>query len=84
MNVTINIDCTPIEARQFLGFPDVQPMQQAVMAEIERKMLAEMNNFSADKILSGWLSMAPQNAEWMRQIFTQFAGMAGGAKPGGQ
>lgn len=82
MKVTVDIDCTPQEARTFLGLPDVQPMQQAVMAEIERKMLAEMNNFSADKILAGWLSMAPQNAEWMRQMFSQFTGMAGSGKSG--
>ncbi len=30
MKVTIEIDCTPIEARQFMGLPDVQPMQAAV------------------------------------------------------
>ena len=80
MKVTIDIDCTPLEARQFFGLPDVQPMQQAMMAEIEKKMLAEMNNFSADKIMSNWLSMAPQNADWLRSIFGQFAGMAGGGK----
>lgn len=83
MKVTIDIDCTPLEARQFLGLPDVQPMQQAVMAEMERKLLSEMNNFSADKIISGWLSLAPQNAEWMRSLFSQFAGMASGGKSGG-
>ena len=30
MKVNVEIDCTPIEARQFFGLPDVQPMQTAV------------------------------------------------------
>jgi len=31
MKVTIDIDCTPAEARAFFGLPDVQPLQTAVM-----------------------------------------------------
>ncbi|HRK24579.1 MAG TPA: DUF6489 family protein [Beijerinckiaceae bacterium] len=84
MNVTINIDCTPLEARQFFGLPDVQPMQEAVLGELQRKMLAEMNNFSTDKIMSAWLSMAPQNAEWMKMMFDQFSAFTGGKKPSGR
>ena len=28
MKVNIEVDCTPDEARRFLGLPDVAPMQQ--------------------------------------------------------
>jgi hypothetical protein len=31
MKVNIEIDCTPLEARQFIGLPDLAPMQTAVM-----------------------------------------------------
>ena len=31
MKITVNVDCTPEEARSFLGLPDVQPLQAAVM-----------------------------------------------------
>jgi len=82
MIVTVNIDCTPLEARQFFGLPDVQPMQKALMAEMERKMLAEMSNFSTEKIITNWLALGPQNAEWMRSIFDQFTNMAAVATGG--
>jgi len=82
MKVTIDIDCTPLEARQFLGLPDVQPMQQAVMAEMERRMLAEMKDFSAEKVMASWMNFAPQNAEWMRSMFSQFASIATGGLGG--
>lgn len=78
MKVTVNIDCTPLEARQFFGLPDVQPMQQAMLAEMERKMLKEMENFSTEKMISNWMSFAPQNADWMRSLFDQFSGMTKG------
>ena len=33
MKVTIEVDCTPLEARQFMGLPDVQPIQ-AIIASV--------------------------------------------------
>jgi hypothetical protein len=33
MKVTVEIDCTPEEARRFLGLPDVVPMQHEVVPE---------------------------------------------------
>lgn len=78
MKVTIDIDCTPLEARQFIGLPDVQPLQKAMMDEIEKKMRTEMENFTVDKIMTTWLSFAPQNAEWLRTMFGQFSGLGGG------
>ena len=37
MKVNIEVDCTPDEARRFLGLPDVAPMQQTVMAAMEKR-----------------------------------------------
>jgi hypothetical protein len=63
MKVNVEIDCTPEEARVFFGLPDVQPMQAAVMAEMERRMLAEMDRFSPEALMKSWMSLAPQGAE---------------------
>jgi hypothetical protein len=38
MKVTINVDCTPEEARTFLGLPDVAPLQDAMMAQMKAQM----------------------------------------------
>ena len=35
MKVTIEVDCTPLEAREFMGLPDVQPMQTAMMEKLQ-------------------------------------------------
>ena len=54
MKVNIEIECTPLEARQFFGLPDVQPMQQAIMAEMEKNILKEAQRFTPDAILQNW------------------------------
>jgi hypothetical protein len=38
MKVTIEIDCTPAEARQFMGLPDLQPMQDRLLEEMEGRL----------------------------------------------
>jgi Family of unknown function (DUF6489) len=82
MKVTVEIDCTPVEARQFFGLPDVQPMQSAVMAEVERRMLAEMDRFSPETLMKSWLSFTPQSAEQASELFMNlFNRSFGGGKP---
>lgn len=70
MKCTIDFECSPLEARQFFGLPDVQPLQAKVLAELERKMLAEMERFSPDGVLKSWFSMYVQAPEQMREALT--------------
>ena len=82
MKMTVEIDCTPEEARQFMGLPDVKPMQAAVMAEMEKRVLAEMDRFSPESLLRSWMSLIPQNSEQMQGAFMRmFQQGSGGSKP---
>jgi Family of unknown function (DUF6489) len=42
MKVNVEIDCTPLEARQFIGLPDVVPMQTAVMDKLQQQMTSNV------------------------------------------
>jgi hypothetical protein len=75
MKITMDVECTPEEARQFLGLPDVQPLQAAMMAEMETRLRAEMERFSPEGLMNAWFSSG-QNAEWLRGMFK---GMPGGS-----
>ena len=77
MKVTIDIDFTPLEAREFLGLPDVQPLQAAVLAKIEERVMAEAEKFSPEGLMKIWFSGGPQSADWLRDMF-------GGLLPGGR
>jgi Family of unknown function (DUF6489) len=71
MKITVNVDCTPLEARQFMGLPDVEPMQKAAMAEIEKRMMTELERFSPESLFKAWLPIAGMNAEWLREFLKQ-------------
>ena len=66
MKINIDIDCTPEEARLFFGLPDVKPMQQAVMARIERQMLDAADAMSPDSIMKMSLQFMPHNPDQIR------------------
>jgi hypothetical protein len=54
MKVTIDIDCTPDEARQFLGLPDVKPLQAAMLAKLEEQMTQAAASMSPDALLKAF------------------------------
>jgi hypothetical protein len=74
MKVTIEIDCTPIEARQFLGLPNVEPVQAKMMARIEQSMAEAIERFSPEALLGNWLSALPQSADWVQRMFANAVG----------
>ncbi|MDE3177719.1 MAG: hypothetical protein KGM15_16580 [Pseudomonadota bacterium] len=81
MKVTIDIDCTPLEARQFFGLPDVQPMQQAVLAEMEKRMLAEMEKFAPENLMQTWFMSGQQGADMFSKLLSGMTLKPGDVKP---
>src|SRR5690606_12085695 len=55
MKISIDIDCTPQEARSFLGLPDVAPMQEALMQEMQSRMLKALDSMEPEALLKNWL-----------------------------
>jgi Family of unknown function (DUF6489) len=81
MKVTIEIDCTPDEARQFMGLPDVKPMQAAVMGRIEAQMTEAVERFSPDAMLRSWMSLMPQTPDQFKDVVGRFFKPPGSGVP---
>lgn len=72
MKVTVNIDCTPEEARQFLGLPDIAPMQNAVMEELQKQFFSNLNKMNPDEIMKTWGGFGLQGVtDLQRMIWEQ-------------
>ena len=78
MKVKIDIDCTPEEARSFFGVPDVKPMQDVMMKEVEQRMMANVQAMDPEMLVKTWLPAGIQGWEQMQRIF--WSQMAGGDK----
>jgi hypothetical protein len=82
MKVNIEIDCTPQEARAFFGLPDLAPMQEAVVAKLQERMLGALSGMDAEAMLKAWMPLGVQGMEQMQRFWEQFAGGLR-RKPGG-
>lgn len=81
MKISIDIDCTPEEARSFLGLPDVAPMQAALMAQLQERMAANIAAMDPETMLKTWMPLGLQNMEQLQRMFWQH--MGGGGSSGG-
>ena len=69
MKVTINIDCTPEEARTFLGLPDIKPMQDTMIEELEKRMRSNLDAMDPETLFKTWLPAGMQGWEQMQKAF---------------
>jgi len=74
VKITVNVDCTPLEAREFLGLPNIQPMQEKVMKQMEENLLSGIAGMSPDAILRNWMSFNPEKIGEMLKIFGGLGG----------
>jgi hypothetical protein len=77
MKVNVEIDCTPLEARQFFGLPDVSPMQVAVMEKLQQQMLANIETVTPEALMKSWFTFDPKLAERFQDMFVTMAGLGG-------
>ncbi len=75
MKVHVEIDCTPLEARQFFGLPDVQPMQVAMMDKLQQQMMTNIEKVSPEALMQSWLTFDPKLTERFQEMFVTMAGL---------
>jgi hypothetical protein len=69
MKVTINIDCTPQEARAFMGLPDLAPLQDEYVEKMRAHMAANLSGADAEKMLGQWSAMASGMEQWQKAMW---------------
>lgn len=69
MKISIDIDCTPEEARDFFGLPDVKPMQDALMQQLQDRLSANLQAMDPETMMKSWLPASMQGFEQLQKAF---------------
>src|SRR3981189_124308 len=81
MKIKFDIDCTPEELRSFFGLPDVRPMQEELLKDVEDRMRASLKALDPETMLKIWLPAGLKGFEQLQEMFmSQMAGRPGGGK----
>ncbi|MEZ5826086.1 MAG: DUF6489 family protein [Geminicoccaceae bacterium] len=78
MKFNIEVDCTPEEARHFLGLPNVVPLQEQLLADLEKKMREAIDSGDPQQMLMQWLPMGARGMEQWQSMWNQMAATASG------
>jgi hypothetical protein len=74
MNVTVNVDCTPEEARRFLGLPDLTPVHQAYLEKLQKTVTDGITPEAIGEMVKSWGPMTEAGMAVWRQMFEQMSG----------
>ncbi|HTO42343.1 MAG TPA: DUF6489 family protein [Rhizomicrobium sp.] len=72
------IDMTPEEARKVMGLPDVSALQEKMMGEMERRMMAAMKTSDPEAMMRAWMPLGGQAFEQFQKFMWDGAKMAAG------
>jgi hypothetical protein len=76
MKFTVNVECSPEEARRFMGLPDVTPINDQLVAEMGKRMEANLALMSPDTMMQSWMSVGTQAQDAFVKLMTSAAGSA--------
>ena len=69
MKITMNIECSPEEARRFFGLPDVAPLQEELLKAYRDQMMENISSQDPDAMMKSWMSGSDSGMEEMQKAF---------------
>ena len=68
MKMTIEVDCTPEEARRFMGLPDVSALNEHMVSEMSKRIDANINLLNPEDFMKNWMSLGTGAQEQFRKF----------------
>jgi hypothetical protein len=68
MKMTIEVDCTPEEARRFLGLPDVSTLNDHLVSEMSKRIDANISMLNPEEFMKNWMSLGAGAQEQFRRF----------------
>lgn len=74
MKMNVEVDCTPEEARRFLGLPDLTPVHDAYVTSLLDTMKNGVTPEAMETMMKGWSPMGEAGFRLWQQMFDQMSG----------
>ncbi len=78
MKFHLDVDCTPEEARAFLGLPDVSAMQERLLQNLEQRLVEALDDTDPKTLIDKWMPMGMKIVEQWPTVWAQMAAAAAG------
>lgn len=68
MKVNVEVKCSPEEARAFLGLPNVAPLNDHLVAQMQRRMDENIAAMQPEELVKTWTSFGLQAQDQFRRL----------------
>ena len=73
MKLSVEVDCTPEEARAFLGLPNVSALNEHLVGEMQKRMDANLARAAPEELMKNWMAFGGQASEQFMKLMTAAA-----------
>jgi len=74
MKISVDIDCTPEEARRFMGLPDLSGIHEIYLDKMKRSIDEGVTPESLTAMVQSWAPMGEAGLAVWRKLFEQIGG----------
>jgi hypothetical protein len=82
MKITVDVDCTPEEARRFMGLPDLTPVHAAYVDKMTKAVSDGVTPESFAEIARSWGPMSEAGMTMWRSMLEGMSGPKSGRRDG--
>jgi hypothetical protein len=78
MKITVDVECTPEEARRVMGLPDLAPIHEAYIDRMKRLLDEGITPDTLESLMRSWSPMGETGLTIWRQLMDQMTGQRKG------
>lgn len=71
VKITVDVDCTPEEARRFMGLPDLTPLHDAYLDKMKKTIDEGITPDTLQQVMQSWMPMGEAGMNMWRSLFDQ-------------
>ena len=76
MKISFDVECTPEEARRFMGLPDLTPVHEAYISRMTKAVGEGMTADTVTDMMRSWGPMSEAGTQMFKTMFDQMTGAA--------
>jgi len=73
MKISVDVDCTPEEARRFMGLPDLSGVHDLYLDKMKRTIEEGVTPDTIATMMQSWAPMGEAGMNMWRQLFEQIS-----------
>ncbi len=78
MKISVDVDCTPEEARRFMGLPDMSGVHEVYIDKMKKMIEEGVTADTMETMMRNWMPMGEAGMNLWRSMFDQIS-RAGGS-----